>query len=482
MSLRTNSLWLRMSSALKNMRISTKLSLVYAAIIAVLLLTTSSCTIVGVYYALYHQAETEVRISTNVVRKQMSDPKRQGKDISDGIDLVPGVILKITDGQGNLVHDSDPRSKSLSEMTSHDSDDPPFWASNDFKIIRMGRFLIYYRECPLEFEGKEYTMHFFKAITAETELLALIQKMLLAEVVVGLLLALMIGYFVSQRFLHPIRVLNETAKSIEVNALSTRIEVSPSRDELAELTVTLNHMLDRIQEGFILQQRFVSDAAHELRTPVTVIKGYADMLIRWGAEDKDTLQEGLQAIKSESADMEELIEKLLFLARADQKRQIINKAPLHMDELVDDIYKKMKLTATKHTVELLRNDAGVIMADKVTMKQMLRIFLENSVKYTPEGGHLTIESRRLPGFLKIELADDGIGIAKEDQEKIFGRFYRVDSSRTKAVGQPSGTGLGLSIARWIADSHDIGISVESELGCGTKFILMIPLYEEDDIQ
>ncbi|MBP3231957.1 MAG: HAMP domain-containing histidine kinase, partial [Anaerovibrio sp.] len=165
------------------------------------------------------------------------------------------------------------------------------------------------------------------------------------------------------------------------------------------------------------------------------------------------------------------------LARADQNRQIVNKTPLSLADVVEDVYKKMQVTATEHVVKLMRNEEGTIFGDKVIMKQFLRIFLENAIKYTPAGGTISIDSHALPGYMCVEIADTGIGIAKEDKEKVFQRFYRVDSSRTKAAGQPGGTGLGLSIARWIADNHDIGISLESELGKGTKSILMIPVME-----
>ena len=177
--------------------------------------------------------------------------------------------------------------------------------------------------------------------------------------------------------------------------------------------------------------------------------------------------------------MQQLIEKLLFLARADQKRQVLHKERIEISELVEDVMRKMKLVTKTHTVDLLENDHGVIFADQVTMRQMMRIFLENSTKYTPAGGRITARSHRLPegGFIQLELADNGIGIAKEDQQKVFERFYRVDASRTKAEGGVSGTGLGLSIASWICEQHGIEISMDSDLGKGTKIILKIPLVE-----
>ena len=176
--------------------------------------------------------------------------------------------------------------------------------------------------------------------------------------------------------------------------------------------------------------------------------------------------------------MQELIEKLLFLARADQKRQIINKQPLDLQALIHDVYKKLELTVQDHETELLHNDAGMIFADKVVMKQMLRIFLDNAMKYTPKGGKITLSSVRMTNYMKVDIQDTGLGIAPENQEKVFQRFFRVNSSRTKTAGEVGGTGLGLSIARWIADSHDIGITLDSELGKGTCFTLMIPLWTE----
>ena len=251
---------------------------------------------------------------------------------------------------------------------------------------------------------------------------------------------------------------------------------------MAELALTFNHMLDRLERGFQQQQRFVSDASHELRTPVTVILGYSDLLARWGSSDTKILEEGISSIRSEAEDMQDLIEKLLFLARADQKRQVLHKENVHLDELVDDAVRKMKLVAKQHTLQLVANEPGVIYADPATMRQMMRIFIENAVKYTPEGGHITVTSRCLPEkeAMQLTFADDGIGIAEKDQGKIFERFYRADSSRTKKAGSVGGTGLGLSIASWIAEQHDIDIAVDSELDKGTKFILTIPLAHNDE--
>lgn len=534
-------------SRMPRMRISVKLTLVYAVLMVVLLFATCAFTAVGIYYTQYHQVERELSFSifdavqqlknrfgsveehvTETLpvpphfkpeerekERQRQQEKREymrhdsvkpdaffghgaGEAVPNGSDkvivsrndlrqnmadnmtfgMVPGVFLKITDAEGDVVYDTDVFSPSLQQLQEHVREQPPLWANPNFQVVEIGNFVIYYKEVPVAINGEQYSLHFFRTITTETRLLGFIQQILLVEMVLGLVLALFLGYFVSQRLLQPIRSMTDTVKSIEVSDLGTRLEVSDTKDELSELAVTFNRMLERIQQGFDQQQRFVSDASHELRTPVTVIRGYADMLSRWGRHDEETLQEGLEAIGSEAENMQELIEKLLFLARADQKRQILHKELLDMQALVGDVFRKMQMAVDSHHLQLLANEPAMVLADKVTMRQMLRIFLENAVKYTPAGGVIRLSSSRCPenaGCLELMIEDTGIGIAEEEQEKIFQRFYRVDSSRTKEAGQPGGTGLGLSIAKWIADQHGIKIRVESQPGAGTRFTLKIPL-------
>ena len=534
-------------SRMPRLRISVKLTLVYAVLMVVLLFATCAFTAVGIYYTQYHQVERELSFSifdavqqlknrfgsveehvTETLpvpphfkpeerekERQRQQEKREymrhdsvkpdaffghgaGEAVPNGSDkvivsrndlrqnmadnmtfgMVPGVFLKITDAEGDVVYDTDVFSPSLQQLQEHVREQPPLWANPNFQVVEIGNFVIYYKEVPVAINGEHYSLHFFRTITTETRLLGFIQQILLVEMVLGLVLALFLGYFVSQRLLQPIRSMTDTVKSIEVSDLGTRLEVSSTKDELSELAVTFNRMLERIQQGFDQQQRFVSDASHELRTPVTVIRGYADMLSRWGRHDEETLQEGLEAIGSEAENMQELIEKLLFLARADQKRQILHKELLDMQALVGDVFRKMQMAVDSHHLQLLANEPAMVLADKVTMRQMLRIFLENAVKYTPAGGVIRLSSRCSPddeGYIELVIEDTGIGIAEEEQEKIFQRFYRVDSSRTKEAGQPGGTGLGLSIAKWIADRHGIKIRVESQPGTGTRFTLKIPL-------
>ncbi len=472
-----------------HLRISTWLTLVYAAVLVFVLVFTGIVSSIGIYFSLYHQAEVDLMRSQECVLQvigrgtaifdETAGDMRGRYPLAFAIYeenlLMPGVVLRITEGaDGPIVYESDTHYPSIELVESHIDTHPPLWADVGMYVSVIENTHIYYHKVIINQKEHTYVLHFFRTITAERQFLATLQKVLTITNLVGIILALAAGYFISSRILRPLRTMTQAARSFDVTDLSRRIVVPPVKDELTEFAETFNHMLDRIQAGFEQQRRFVSDASHELRTPVTVIRGYSDMLERWGASDRETLAEGLSAIRSEAEDMQELIEKLLFLARADQRRLVIHKEVLNLSTIVEDVFKKMSLITKKHKVKLLQNEPGYVFVDPLLIKHMMRIILENSTKYTPLGGHIEIGLKNGNGEMLLMIADNGIGIAKEHQDKIFERFYRVDSSRTKDKDAPGGTGLGLAIASWIAKQHNIGIELKSELGKGTKFIFHVP--------
>lgn len=475
--------WLRhprmMLACLRYAQISTKITCFYAAVLLLVLLLTSGLTGLGVFFSFYHQAEVELEISMNHVLKVMEQGRLIDMDFGRDDIVLPGVVLRIVDNQGKIVYENDVHYPPIKRIEENTVKNPPFWANKNMQVAQLRNATLYHARMDVEYQGQLYHLHFFKTITAEKHFLETLQKILFLMTILGFFLALLAGFFVSRRILQPIRDMIATARKIEVEKMDRRIAVPPARDELAELAETFNHMLDRLQGGFEQQKRFVSDASHELRTPVTVILGYSDLLSRWGRSDEAVLDEGIASIRSEAENMQQLIEKLLFLARADQNRQVLHKENIELSELLADIIKKMQLVVRQHTVELLQNDDGMMYGDLVTVRQLFRIFLDNSSKYTPAGGRITVTSRRADSaegsFMEVALADNGIGIAPQNQKKVFDRFYRVDSSRTKTQGGVSGTGLGLSIATWIAEQHGITIRLESELGKGTTIHLRIPL-------
>lgn len=459
--------------------ISLKLTGLYALILGCTLLFTSLLTFTGLLYILFSQAHEDIRQSIINVAQHLEKTQEIDNRLLHENLLAPEVILKIYDEQDHLVFDSDPKIQSAPNFNHEPSRDFDTHRSMTMKkevlqLLTPDELYFYENKKEFTINGQIYRLHFLEPMNKQNHVLMNLTSALLLANILGLLVAAIAGFFLSRRILRPIRRMTETAKEIEIKNLEKRIPLSNGNDELHELGRTFNRMLDRIQTGFEKQRRFTSDASHELRTPITVISGYADMLDRWGKDDPDARQEGIDAIKSEANNMYQLIEKLLFLARADQNRQLLKKEILTTNLLLDEIFEETQLIASDHTIRLEPNDNAFILADFVALKQMLRIFIDNSVKYTPAGGTITISGKKSAAHITLSIKDTGIGIPLADHPHVFNRFYRVDKSRAKFTG---GTGLGLSIASWIAAQHGSTIDLDSRPDHGTCMSVTLPLAE-----
>ena len=279
-----------------------------------------------------------------------------------------------------------------------------------------------------------------------------------------------------KRVLAPIRDITDMAATLSASNLSNRINVAGMKNELKELATVINTMLDRIERSYNSQKQFVSDASHELRTPIAVIQGYVNMLRRWGKDDKTVLDEGINAIAQETASMKELVESLLFLARHDKKTLMMEMSSFDVLDVVSELHKEAVMVTPEDTFVLSPSDHCVVEADRGMIKQVMRILCDNAVKYTPKGGTITIGVQRKPGGCTLSLSDTGPGIAPEELPKIFERFYRSDSARK---AESSGHGLGLSIARIIVVAHGGKLRVRSKVGAGTTFSIDLPGKQEN---
>lgn len=259
--------------------------------------------------------------------------------------------------------------------------------------------------------------------------------------------------------------------SIDANQLDRRLAVDESQQELKELAQAINQMLNRINAAYQSQVRFVSDASHELRTPISVIQGYVNLVDRWGKKDEKTLQESIDAIKGETESMKTLVEQLLFLARGDNESMQLHLETLEAGQLVEEIVREAQLIDSRHIFEIRLQTSVLLTADRQLMKQAIRILVENSIKYTPAGEVISLRVSREAGQVKITVQDNGIGIEPEDLPHIFDRFYRSDESRARKTG---GSGLGLAIAKWIIQRHNGHFEVISRVDIGTRTTIMLP--------
>jgi len=259
--------------------------------------------------------------------------------------------------------------------------------------------------------------------------------------------------------------------TISAERLDQELSIDSSQEELKDLAYAINDMLRRINRAYQSQIRFVSDASHELRTPISVLQGYANLLDRWGKHDEKTMQEAIDAIKGETENMKVLVEQLLFLARGDNDTIHLEKTVFDSCKVVEEIVRETRLIDPTHTFETQLHGPAYIEGDQQLMKQAVRILVDNSIKYTPPGEKIHLKVRKENGTVKIQVQDNGIGIAPEDIPCIFDRFYRSDESRARKTG---GSGLGLAIAQWIIEHHQGHYEILSRVDIGTRITLLLP--------
>ncbi len=275
--------------------------------------------------------------------------------------------------------------------------------------------------------------------------------------------------------LAPIRDITEMATTLSANNLSNRINIAGTKNELRDLAVVINSMLDRIERSYNSQKQFVSDASHELRTPIAVIQGYVNMLARWGKDDPEVLDEGISAIAQETESMKDLVESLLFLARHDKKTLMMEIAQFDVQEMLAELHREAAMVTPEDTFLLNAKESCLIEGDRGMIKQVMRILCDNAVKYTPRGGTVTLGIEQQNGWCTLSVTDNGPGIPADELPKIFDRFYRSDKARKAETG---GHGLGLSIARIIVIAHGGKLRVRSKVGSGSTFFVVLPVKQD----
>jgi signal transduction histidine kinase len=252
---------------------------------------------------------------------------------------------------------------------------------------------------------------------------------------------------------------------LKVPADKNGARISTGDEDLASIEAALNSLLYRMQDARLQQARFVDDASHELRTPIAVIQGYANMLDRWGKDDPAVLEESIKAIKNESDNMKELIDQLLFLARGDNGRQKLSMERIDLSAIMREVWEESTMIDPDHKYLIEDSENCYIHGDFAMIKQSIRIFVQNAAKYSNKGNNIRLCVRNNGNKIAYVVQDEGIGIAGEELSHIFERFYRSDKARNSSTG---GSGLGLSIAKWIIDAHKGNVEVLSRQDIGTR--------------
>lgn len=305
-------------------------------------------------------------------------------------------------------------------------------------------------------------------------LLVLVGGGLLALLLTGVGTALLAG-----TALAPIKQVTTTAQGIvHAEDLSQRVPVPPTDDETYELAVTFNNLLARLEELFKMQQRLIADVSHELRTPLTAMQGNLDVLHKAGTRDPALLHESLTDLRSETARLIRMVNDLLLLSKSELNVPL-RRELVELDMLLLEVYRELRPITGGVALHVDLQDQVLVDGDRDRIKQALLNLGINAIQHTPAGGNVTLQLGHADGMAHLRVIDTGSGIAPADIQRIFDRFYRADSSRTRR-DKLGGSGLGLAIVQHVAAAHGGRVTVESDEGHGSTFTLCLPLLPTGD--
>jgi signal transduction histidine kinase len=268
-----------------------------------------------------------------------------------------------------------------------------------------------------------------------------------------------------------------SARRIGAENLGEQLPVANPRDELGQLAVTFNELLARLHEAFERQRRFMADASHELRTPLSVMGATAGVTLRKRHRKEDEYREAVQMMSEQTQRLSRIVKDMFTLARADAGRYPLNKRPLYLNDLLEEIARAGELLAAEKSVkvEIIDSLEAGFHGDEDLLRRMILNLVDNAIKHTPQGGVVRLGlSEDAPDYL-ISISDTGPGIPSEAQAHIFERFYRAGAARSRPEdGDGAGAGLGLSIASWIAQAHDGSLELTRSDQTGTTFTVRLP--------
>ena len=473
-----------------SLSLRTQLVLVTSVLIALAIAVTSLVAISALRAQMVHQLDEEMKASSSSLVSSVGTSQTR----QDG--AVGSYRVYVLDQHGNVLHSiagADQQAENEPVLTGWDSEKVKKYhetgttvnsrtGSNDWRIM------------PISLEsstnGQASSMVIALPLKQTNQVVALVGVLTFAFGLATLAAAIAMTWVIVTRTFEPLARVEQTAAKIAAGDLSQRIEDYNPSNEIGNLAISLNTMLAQIESSFNAQakseakmRRFVGDASHELRTPLVSIRGYSELYRQGALPNDEAVATAMGRIESESKRMGQLVEDLLTLARIDERRES-KLAPFDLFHLAVDASNDAYATSPDREVSLvgLTDDvaptSAPVIGDESRIRQVVANLLTNAMRYTPAGTPLEIAvgvREDVPGYplSVIEVRDHGPGIHGEDRERVFERFYRTDTSRSRETG---GTGLGLSIVAAILEQHDGSVHIEETSGGGATFVISLPFY------
>ncbi|TDF95524.1 sensor histidine kinase [Paenibacillus piri] len=455
------------------MRLRIKITLLIAIALLLILLLFNIVT----YYTIVRlTTNSQVQLLWNAAKPLMSQPQIYNRERWSDTDwlqpfLMPTGMIRIID-KNSTVH---AELSTIDQLTQLPAD----FSSRSFsRTLNTADALIIYIQTPIINDKNETlgALQIARKLNTLEQYLGVLVNVLMLTTMGAVLFALASGMYFAKIILRPINELVFIMETNQRNGMFKKLDLAPSRhhDELGQLIYTFNSMIGQLEHNFNLQKQFLADASHELKTPLTIIESYADLLRRWGGSNEELRSEAIEAIHSEAARLRKLTHSLLTVANTESAYQM-QWEPFNLHELVSSTSASLQQAFQRE----LRFEPDIAPEDAIMngsaeqIKQLLIILLDNAIKYSQSAVLIKLQhDPRDAQIVVLQVEDHGIGIARAEIPRLFDRFYRVDQARSRSTG---GSGLGLSIARNIVRLHKGTIAIESEPGAGTRVIVKLPL-------
>ena len=332
--------------------------------------------------------------------------------------------------------------------------------------------------------GTAYTLFVLRSLEAQEDLLETASSALFIAVPLALIVASVGGYFLARKSLAPVVKMSATAERISAANLHERLPIANERDELGSLARVINSLLARLDASFEQQRRFMTDASHELRTPIAIMRSETQVALSQKARSNQELRESLDIVNAETGRLARIVEDLFTLARADAGQYKLTMRNFYLDELASEVVRAVRTLAAERglNLQLDATEEMLFHGDENLLRRLFLNLLDNAIKHTPRGGAVMISCRHAGEQFVITVSDTGTGIPAKAQPRIFDRFYRADSARSRAeddgAALTDGAGLGLSISRWVAEAHGGCLELLSSSKNGSIFQLTLPATQE----